>query len=148
MNQNFDYTPQNGNSSFQPPYPGQYPVQPPVGHAKGFATASLCLGIASIVCSCMCCCLYYIALPLSVLSIVMAFLARRDNGKKMPGMAVAGMILAIIGLLLFICCVAFEIILAQIPDEQMAAMLDDFFQEYYGMSYEEFLSQINSQEFQ
>ena len=146
MNQNFDYIPQNDQSSFQQfNFNGTTP-QKPEGHAKGFATASLCLGIASVVCTCLCCCLYYLAFLLSAISIVMAFLAKRDNGGKMPGKAVAGLILAIIGLVLFICFLAFEIILMQIPEAQMTAMLDEFFQEYYGMSYEEFFSQINPQE--
>ena len=66
----------------------------------------------------------------------------------MPGMAIAGMILAIIGLVLFFCFLAFEFVFMMVPDEQVAVMLDDFFQEYYGMSYEEFLSQIDSQAIQ
>ncbi|MBQ7346964.1 MAG: hypothetical protein IJW55_03330 [Clostridia bacterium] len=141
MNNQFDYTPQNDQ---QPPIDfGMTPPQQPTGHAKGYAIASLVLGIAAVVFTCCCFCLYYIAIVLSIISIVMAFLAKRDNGGKMPGKATAGLILAIIGIILFICWIAFEAVLSSgVMDEA----LDEFFYEMTGMTMEEYLAYIESSE--
>lgn len=143
MNQDYQFTPQNDQSQFSPFDTNLTPPRP-TGHAKGFSIASLSLGIASVVVCCCCCCLYYIAIALAVVAIVMACLAKRDNGGKMPPMAIAGMILAIIGIVLFLCFIAFEVFFNSMSDEELAAMLDPFFQEAYGMSFEEFMEQMES----
>ena len=142
MNQNFDYTPQNDQSSF-----GQYnfqPTPPPAGHAKGYAIASLCLGIGAVFCTCCCFCLYYIAIVLSIISIVMAFLSRRDNGGRMSGMAVAGLILAIIGILCFLCCLVVELSIFSLPESELYEIINQAFEENYGMSFEEYLNEIEN----
>lgn len=142
MNEQFDYTAQS-DPSFVNDVFGTNPPPQKQGHAKGYAITSLILGIASVFCTCVCCCLYYIAILLSVLSIVMAVLAKRDNGGKMPGMAIAGLILAILGLLMFLVMIAFEIFLNTIPEEQLHQYLREYF-ESLGMDYDEFLASYES----
>ena len=142
MNEQFNYTAQSDPSFVNDVFGSSQPPQNQ-GHAKGYAITSLILGIASIFCTCICCCLYYIAILLSVLSIVMAVLAKRDNGGKMPGMAIAGLILAILGLLMFLVMIAFEIFLNTIPEEQLHQYLREYF-ESLGMDYDEFLASYES----
>lgn len=150
MNQDFDYTPQNNQSSFQtntygmPPQPPQPPQ--PTGHAKGYAIASLCLGIASLFCCICCCCLYLLAPILSIISIVMAFLAKRDNGGKMSGMAIVGIILAILGLIFGLCILAFELVMVAMPEEELKALLDKACIENFGMTFDEYMELITSEE--
>ena len=142
MNQNFDYTPQNDQSSF-----GQYGSEQsptPKGHAKGQAAASLCLGIAAVFFTCCCFCLYYLAIVLSIISIVMAFLSRRDNGGRMSGMAIAGLILAIIGILCFLCCLVVELSIFSLSESELYEMIDQSFRENYGVSFEEYLEQMQN----
>ena len=122
MNQNFDYTPQNDQQPF-----GQYNFpqvpQPPKGSSKGFAVASLCLGIASL---CLCCACYYLMLPLSILGFIMALLAKRNNGGKMPGMAVAGMILSIVAFVLFVFIIVMEILILAIPEAEWVEIINSY----------------------
>ena len=141
MNQNYDYTPQNDQSYFAPYTPLE---NTPVanGHAKGYATASLWLGLSSILVCCCCCCFYYIAFILSIISIVMAFLARRDNLSKMPGKAVTGLILACIGLVLFVLILIVEINLLLIPPEEFQTAIDQSFIDNFGMTYREFMEEM------
>lgn len=138
MNQDYHSIPTNDFSSFEQ-QPGQ---MPPTGHAKGFAIASLCLGIAALVVCCLCCCFYYIAVVLSAVSIVMAILAKRDNGGKMPPMAIAGLIMAIIGIVFFLCMLVFEICMSTVSDEQLYAILDPYFEDTFGMSFKEYMEQM------
>ncbi len=138
MNQDFNYQPQNNDFSYQ--QNTFNPAPTPKGHAKGYAVTSLILGIAAIFFCCLCCCFYYPAIILAIVSIVMAFLAKRDNGGKMPGMAIAGLILAIIGILLFIAIFAIETTLSSMTTEELAAMLDPLFEDAYGMSFEEYMN--------
>lgn len=65
------------------------------GSTDGKAIASLVLGIFSMV---TCCCYGVPALIFGVIAIVLAVLSKKDNMGQMPGMAVAGMIMGIIGI--------------------------------------------------
>ena len=125
MDQNYVFGGQNGG--FEPINFGNMPQQD--NGSKGYATASLVLGILSMVFICILCCFYYAALPCAILSIVFAFVAKKKNGGTMPGKAVAGLILAIIGILLFIVCIAFEIwftaTLGGMTDEEILAWLEE-----------------------
>lgn len=134
MNNQFDYVPQNDQPPFQNGGFGGMPPQPE-GHAKGYAIASLCLGIASVFFCCICCCLYYVAIITGILAIVMALLAKRDNGCKMPGMALAGLILGIIGIIIFLVMIVFEVFI--LTDEMIASTVE----EIYGMPYEDFMKE-------
>lgn len=131
MNNQFDYVPQGDgippiDFGFTPP-----PQQPPK-KGNGYATAALVLGIISVVLSCCCFCLYYLSLVLSIVGIVMAVLAKNQNGGKMPPKAIAGLILAIIGIVLFLFMVALQFAIN-------AGMMDDFFYDATGMTMEEYM---------
>lgn len=60
---------------------------------RGFAIASMVLGIFSI----LCCCFNYVALIIAALSIIFAVVSRVRMG-YFDGMAIAGLVLGIIGL--------------------------------------------------
>lgn len=119
MNHSEDFTPIPSEDS-APALP-QSPAQDP---ARGYSIAALALGIASL----FCCCCYYIAGVLAILGIVLAFIARKKNGGRLPTLALIGLVLAIIGLVLFLCFVAFEIYLATIPDAGLQDLLDACFE--------------------
>ena len=137
MNQDFNYQPPSDENIYQDP--NFAPAQPPQGHAKGYALTSMILGIASLFFACLCCCLYYISIVLSILSIAMAFLAKRDNGGKMPGMAIAGLICAIVGLVGFIIMLVFEISISNMDESSIIAFLDQFYMEYFGVSFSDMM---------
>lgn len=118
MNHSEDFTPIPSEDS-APALP-QSPAQDP---ARGYSIAALALGIASL----FCCCCYYIAVIFAILGIVCACVARKKNGGRLPTLALIGLVLAIIGLVLFLCFVAFEIYLATIPEAELQGFLDDYF---------------------
>jgi hypothetical protein len=142
MNTDFQYQPQNdgaGNTAFEP-------IPPAVESRahKGFSVASLSLGIASI-CTCCCCCCWLFFLPLicSILAIVFAFVAKaKAPDKKLHGLAIAGLILGIIGLVLALCLIGVIMLIstADVDSEFWAeyeAILreelgDEVFEEYFG----------------
>lgn len=137
MNQ-FDYTPGTSYEAFMNDTPN--PPHEKKKHAKGYAIAALILGIASVAVVCCCCCLYYLIPVLSVIAIVMAFLSKRDNGGSMSGMAIAGLVLAIIGLVLFLFLLVGEIFLTNNADAVLK-VLDEAFLEEYGMTFSEYFEQ-------
>ena len=138
MNNEFDYFPSIEQSSF-----AQSPAPSPVsGHARGYSLAALLLGIGSLFCTLCCCCLYMLAPVLSILAIVMACLARRDNARRMPGKATAGLVLAIIGLALSAIIILFEIIMVTMPSNEFQEMIRRIIEENYGMSLEEYLDAV------
>ncbi|MBE6589320.1 MAG: DUF4190 domain-containing protein [Ruminococcaceae bacterium] len=130
MNQNFDYQPNSEeNNTFFDPVPPSEEQKP----NRGFAIASLVLGIVSL-CTCCCCCLcdlLFVPLICAILAIVFAIVAKtKSPDKKMPGMAIAGLILGIIGAV--ICILLWGIILF-LPD----AMGEEFWVEYESIIREE-----------
>ena len=72
---------------------------------NGFSIASLVLGIVSLV-GCCCCCgeiLGTIVMGVAaVLAIVFAFLSKKENGGKMDGKAIAGLVLGIVALVFLV----------------------------------------------
>ena len=142
MNTDFQYQPQNdgtGNTAFEP-----IPVAVESRAHKGFSVASLSLGIASI-CTCCCCCCWLFFLPLicSVLAIVFAFVAKaKSPDKKLHGLAIAGLILGIIGLVLALCLIAVLVLISTADVDsafwtEYEAILrqelgDEVFEEYFG----------------
>ena len=136
---NFDYQPQGEFSNdFEAPFSDA--SKKTTGHAKGYAITSLVLGIVGMVFACFCCCLYYLAFVLAVISIVFAFLARKDNNKKMPGMAIAGLILAIIAILGFLIMLTLEIYVATLSEADLNALFESIF----GMDYNEFMAEFEA----
>ena len=94
----FYYDPQNTEPSFEPQK----------GHVKGYSITALVLGISALFFACICCCLYYLSIVLAILSIVFVFLARRDNERKMTGMAIAALVLAIVAIVAFLLWIGLE----------------------------------------
>jgi hypothetical protein len=81
---------------------------------------------------------------LSVIAIVMACLARRDNGKRMPGAAIAGLILAIVGLIAFAVILVFEIYFLTMPDSELQQLIRDSVENSFGMSFEEYVDAVRN----
>ncbi len=91
--------------------PGQFqqpqsPV-PPSKRPDGMAIASFVCGIISV----LCCSCYLLAGLLAISGIIFAIISRRTTG-KFHGLCLAGLILSIIGLLLFILIVVVSILLS------------------------------------
>ncbi len=68
--------------------------QQPANPNNGFAIGALVCGIASILCCCGC----GIGVIVGIAGIVMAILSKKDNGGKLSGMALAGLICSIVGI--------------------------------------------------
>ena len=120
---------------YQNSYMPTEPAAPqPTGHAQGYATAALVLGIASLVLTCCCWCfaLFYAGGPCAVLAIVFACLSKRDNGGKLQGKALAGLILGIIGIIFFLICLVLYISLNSVfsDPEALRAYLERL-EQYY-----------------
>ena len=130
MNQNFDYqpSPEGINTSFDPVPPAEEKKE-----GRGFAIASLGLGIVSLF-TCCCCCLcnlLFVPLICGILAIVFAVVSKnRSSDKKMSGMAIAGLILGIIGVVICVLLIGFILF---IPD----AFTEDFLKEYESVIREE-----------
>lgn len=62
---------------------------------KGLSIASMILGIVSVVL----CCVWYISVPCSVLAIIFGIIGKKKGGR---GMAIAGLVLGIIALALYV----------------------------------------------
>lgn len=140
MDSETHFTPMPEEPEFRPFE--EVPPAPVSRASRGFAIASLVLGIASL-CTCCCCCCGLVFLPFlcGVLAVVFAVLAKtRAADKKMPGMAIAGMILGIIAIVISI--IFFALLLAVPPmdsefwveyEEILRAELgDEMFEEYFG----------------
>ncbi len=130
MDQNYDF--QSNNFTPDSPFSPQ-----PDNRAKNYAKVSLILGIIAVFFSCLCCCFYYLALPLGAVAIVMAILSKKKNGGKLSGMALAGLILGIVGLILFLMMVCFEVYLVSAFSSMTEAEWLAFLEEY-GFSAEDF----------
>lgn len=109
---------------------------------KGFSIASLVLGIVSVCSCCCCCCGPLLVLPLlcGILAIVFAVIAmKKAPDRKMPGIAVAGIILGAVGILLSILLLLFSFVMFTSEDfwiEYEAALReelgDEMYEEYFG----------------
>ena len=105
----------NGGNSFN--YTPQPNVnEPNPGH--GLAIASLVLGIISIV---SCCCVY-LSVVAGVVGVVLAILSKnKSKDNKFEGLAMAGLVCSIIGVVISVGYIVYVIVLMQSPD----------FMEYY-----------------
>ncbi len=93
---NFNYTPQ--------------PEQPVKDPGHGLAIASLVIGITSIY-SCFCA---YLAVILGIVGIVLAIISKSKSlTGKMEKLALAGMILSILGVVIAIPVIIFSVVLGQ-----------------------------------
>ncbi len=115
------------------------------GRGFPFAVASLVLGIVAICVCCFCCGMTYILTGiLGVLAVVFAIVSRSMNG-KFHGLAIAGLILGIFALVLFLCMLGFVIWFNSITPEEWDALLMElfedeelveFYKEIYGTEYD------------
>ena len=147
MNSDFNFNSTPEQEPFQPFE--QVPPAPASRGAKGFSIAALSLGIASIAGTCCCCCcgLFFIPLLCGVLAIVFAILAKvRSQDKKFSGLAIAGLILGIIGVVLSLIFFSFLLVIPSMIDEEFLleyeAILreelgDEMFEEYFGEIFSE-----------
>ncbi len=88
----------NNGFESQPMYSQPTYSQPaPQGGTNIKAILSLVFGILSII---TCCCYGVVGIILGIVGIVMAVLAKKDNMGQFPGMAIAGLVCSIIGILL------------------------------------------------
>ncbi len=142
MNSQFDYTPPTDQPTFENAPFESTPPQP-AGHAKGYSIAALVLGIVALFCTCYCCCFYFIAPICSVIAIVMAIISRRDNNGKLSGMALVGLILAILALLFFLVILVFDIVFAAMPKEEFEELFYEFIYDSE-TPYEEFETNIEN----
>lgn len=74
---------------------------------NGYAVASLVLGIVSIPLACC----YGLGIITAIIGIVMAFLAKKNNNRIMPGMAIAGIICSVLGIVFSAFSIAYYIYL-------------------------------------
>ena len=79
----------------QPVQPVQPVIEPAAGGSKGMAITAMILGIASLVFMCF----WFISLPLAVAGLILGIIA---VNKRSGGMAKAGMIMSIVGLVISI----------------------------------------------
>lgn len=110
------FNPDEFNNSFnQGPYNSNGQPAAPGPKNKGLAVASLCLGIASIIPGC---CLSIFGILLAIVAIVLAIVFFKTNKdvEVSKGMAVAGVVLGIIGLLLNVGLIILNIIILLNPD--------------------------------
>lgn len=136
----------------------QNEVPPEVKTAKKYGIASLVLGIIALVSVSLCCCLIFLTPVLAILSIVFAIVARKKLG-KFSGMMIAGLILSIIALVLFLIIIlSFGIFVSTVegmtPEEIPAWLAEnmgiteeefyEMFEQSMGMTYEEYVDSIYS----
>lgn len=93
---------------------------------KGFGIASLVLGIFGI----LCCCFWPVGGTCAILALVFAIINRKQNG-TFSGLSTAGLVLAIIGLVLFGYILIDEIMLMLDPNRAEADAA--FWEEYFKM---------------
>ena len=141
MNNNYDY-----NAQFEPirfESFGYTPPQPPRKQPNGLAIAALVLGILSLVFTCCCCCLYYLNILIAPLAILFACLSKHHTPTHtMNTMAKVALVLAIIGLLLFIAFVAIEIYAWNLPDGEWEKLIRSYIEDFYDMTFEEYWNDI------
>ena len=82
-----------------------------VPRSRGWSVASMVLGILSI----LCCCFTYVPLVLSVLAIVFSIVSRRNLG-YFDGMAIAGLVMGIIGFIFSVVAIVGDLYLQANPD--------------------------------
>jgi hypothetical protein len=90
--------------------------QMPAQEGKGLAIASMVLGIVSLV---LCCCFYYLAVPSSIVGLVLGIVSIK-KGKPGKNMAIAGIIMSGIAVVFAIILVfAAGYIMSQLPWAEM-----------------------------
>lgn len=120
-----DHAPKNTSDPAQQNAPGSYAPDPFADNGKkpgrGFAIASLVLGILSAVGLCCCCTIPAVSAALGVVAIVLAIIYSQKAG-KLDGMALAGLILGIIGIVVALSLM----IIVALNSDAINAALEEF----------------------
>jgi hypothetical protein len=85
--------------------------------------------------------LYVLALVCGVAGIVTAILSCKKNGNKMNKKAIAGLVLSILGVISFAILCILDITLSNLPEEEILALLKEFFSAM-GIDFEEFINEV------
>ena len=96
---------------------------------RAFAVASLVCGIIGVLACC--CCVYFANLILGALAVIFSIVAAKKS-KKMPGLAIAGLILGILALLIFLALFAFEVWITSLSEEDFNALIGDAIRDTFG----------------
>ncbi len=139
MNNDFNFPtvdPYNNN-------PGQMPggsLNAPSARSKGFAITSLVLGILSF----CCCCTVYLPPILGILAVVFGILSRSGNPKRMPVMAIIGIILGIIGFAVSVAIFAFSFWIITLSAEEMIEIFGQDFYDAFWEAYNEAIGNVSA----
>ncbi len=106
---------------YQDPYNGS---MPPQGGPKGKSIASMVTGICSIIPGC---CSPWIGLPLAIVAIILGYLSMK-NKEDGRGMAIAGIVCAIVGLVMVIINIIFIFVMKD-NAESFAEWLKEYSQQ-------------------
>ncbi len=124
----------SGGGQYPPPnYTQQYAPDPfaqkitPPG--RGFAIASLVFGILSALGLCCCCFMPPVAIVFGALAIVFAIIYS-NKASKLDGMALAGLILGIIGVVIALFVIIFTTVNSTVITEAMDEFVRDFQNQY------------------
>ena len=99
---------------------------------KGFGIASLVFGIFGL----LCCCFWPVGGTCAILALVFAIVSRKQNG-TFSGLSIAGLVLAIIGLVMFAYMLIDEIMYAMDPNraEEEAKLIEEWLKMLEEMGY-------------
>lgn len=121
---------------------GYYAPQYKPEAGNPFATAAMIIGL----CSLLSLCTIFLPFPLGALGILFAILSRR-KGKKLQSAAVTGLVTSIIGMVLgigiFIAVIASSLVMLK-PENR--DMLNEQFEEIYGMDFDEYMERLYGEE--
>jgi hypothetical protein len=117
MDNNYNNQNDQFNQAPMDPYNGS---MPPQGGSKGKAIGSMVTGICSIIPGC---CWIWLGLPLAIVALVLGFLSRK-NDEDGKGMAIAGIVCGIVGLVVVIINIILLVVLKD-SAESLAAWLQE-----------------------
>lgn len=110
------------NNGYEAPAYEQPAYAEPAKPSKTKSILALVFGILSVIISCCC---TYLGIALGVAAIIMAVLSKKDNGGKMSGMSIAGMICGIFSIVL--CVVSIILVLSGVISTDFTTMLNDMY---------------------
>ena len=139
MNDQFPF-----NSAEVNEFQGFDPVESSKKPKRTFSIASLVLGIISVAGCCLCCCIP-VMFVCGILAIVFAILSKKENeNKKMSGMAIAGLILGVVGIVLVIVFTLLMVVwlapIGSMSDEELLVFFEENFKPF--MTEEEYATFI------
>lgn len=100
---------------------------------RSLATASMVLGIISVVL----CCMGFLGIPFGALGLILALMTRQ-SGRRMSGMAMAGVWLSCVGIALGVLITASAVYTILSDPSAYMDTLNAMYEQFYGMSMEEY----------